>query len=362
MRSKRRLHNPATMTSEVIVRLLNDDDHENRSRHSEDNRKAEDKCTGYLMARIAQSSPIEFKTQPSGLPPRLWQADHWKQSQVRREQRQAYAKKSSSALCVYCKQNVPFYNGNPRLHKLHDETMPRPCARFSRQRLAISNQHALSSDALGIDVPLKHPAYAGGKVLYEVLKQFIDSWLSERSDGEEFFCDNRFQRWAVKNPKLDRLLRDAWRRLGRAKELSVFLAAAREGRLEEAPILAEDKDRLEKPAQAAAADLFWRLMGMREDAIGRCLRCDRYFSINPRHRDRRFCSAVCNRRHTAQRITTAKQIEARKLRLKQAVAGYRSWRKSRSKEDWQVWVSQKTGITKNFLTYNKDEITKGSAQ
>lgn len=106
-----------------------------------------------------------------------------------------------------------------------------------------------------------------------------------------------------------------------------------------------------------AAMLFhvWTLNPEWDKLAGPCARCGRYY-IKKRASQKVYCSAKCGSTATAIARTREKLEQERNGKIKRAKASLREWRKARTKEDWKIFVSRKTGIDKRFLTRHETEL------
>lgn len=87
---------------------------------------------------------------------------------------------------------------------------------------------------------------------------------------------------------------------------------------------------------------------------GPCARCGRYY-LKKRASQKVYCSRKCGNAATAL-IRTSKRIkDERKDKIDRAKAAMKEWKRTKNKQDWKRWVSQKTGIDLRFLTRNFTE-------
>ena len=83
--------------------------------------------------------------------------------------------------------------------------------------------------------------------------------------------------------------------------------------------------------------------------VGPCPNCDKYF-VQRSRRQTVYCSKECGIRHTARQVLKNRRQAEYETKLRHAKSALKQWAKAKTKKDWKTWVSERTQISKNWLT------------
>jgi hypothetical protein len=88
---------------------------------------------------------------------------------------------------------------------------------------------------------------------------------------------------------------------------------------------------------------YWNRLG------GPCARCDKYY-IKKTKRQKVYCSKRCGPLHTSVNCNRKRRQARHQKKVEKARKFISKWESVQSRRDWKKWVSEKTGITTNWLT------------
>jgi hypothetical protein len=83
---------------------------------------------------------------------------------------------------------------------------------------------------------------------------------------------------------------------------------------------------------------------------GPCLYCGRYFLTRTKRNKKRYCSAECGKRFTSRLANAQRRAGEKDQLVEVARQTIKDFTRVRTKLPWKDWVSQKSGISKSWLT------------
>jgi|SRR5665213_1324229 len=88
---------------------------------------------------------------------------------------------------------------------------------------------------------------------------------------------------------------------------------------------------------------YWNRLG------GPCARCGNYY-VKKTIRQKVYCSKRCGLMETSIETNRRRRNEQHKQKVKKALEVISKWESTRTRKSWKVWVSERTGFTRIWLT------------